>query len=208
MADLSFSQQIWLAIIDKLAFGGALVGVGYLANRYLESHKIRRAFASEVAKQRLDAITDIWKEIGEYEIEAYRATGRGMRIVLEELAKAGAKVPDPLPRDTQQILDAIISVMDRVALPDTAETRVDEWLRDNAIATHQQVDKVMNTIAGKRFVVGDELAGTFERYLSAVHASHRNLRPSPDAKAAYRKSREELRRLRSDLERTSKIVFG
>jgi hypothetical protein len=204
--ELSFGQQIWLAVLDKLALGGALAGVGFVANKYLESHKVRRAFAAEVAKQRLAAITEIWHDIGEYEIEAYRATGRGLLIILDELRKAGAKVPDPFPRDTQQIVDAIAEAKDQVELPHTSEARLDEWLAENARTTHEHVDRVLTKIAAKRFIVGDELARRFERYLETVHTTYRQLRSAD--RAHYPSAHAELRKLRTDLERTSKEVFG
>jgi hypothetical protein len=37
MADLTFSQQLWLMLIDKLAIGGLLVFAAFGFNRILEA---------------------------------------------------------------------------------------------------------------------------------------------------------------------------
>ena len=205
---LTFEQQIWLAIIDKLAFGVALVGVGYVANRYLESHKIRQAFSAEIAKQRIAAMTEIWAALGEYEMEAYRAVSRGFEVILRELKAAGAEVPDPLPRDAQQLAALISVAKHQVELSDAATERVDLWITENANTTHAQVDRVMNMIAAKRFLIGNAAASTFEEYQKAIHTTFRLLGPSKEQIEQYRVAFPQLKKLRAEVESTSKEVFG
>ena len=41
--DPAFVQELWLAVVDKLALGVILVGVGYVANRKLEDYRARQA---------------------------------------------------------------------------------------------------------------------------------------------------------------------
>jgi hypothetical protein len=206
--NLSFDQQLWLTVIDKLALGAALVGVGYIANRYLESHKVRQAFASEVARQRLAAITEIWHALGEYEMEAYRASGRGFLEILKELGAAGAKLPDPLPRDAQQILAAISVAKNTAVIRGEAETRILRSIDEHSRPIHDHVDRVRALIAAKRFLVGNDLARTLDEYLSLIHATYRMLGPSPGQMQAYKEAYQQLKKRRTDIEEMSEKVFG
>lgn len=56
MPDLTFQQQVSLAIIDKAVLASILVGVGLLANRLLESHKARETLRGTLAGERLPRI--------------------------------------------------------------------------------------------------------------------------------------------------------
>ncbi|HEY3285946.1 MAG TPA: hypothetical protein VGJ96_02370 [Gemmatimonadaceae bacterium] len=206
--ELTFAQQIWLAVVDKLALGAALVGVGFVANKYLESHKVRQAFAAEVARQRLAAITDVWRALGEYEMEAYRAAGEGFLAILKELGAAGAKLPDPLPRDAQQILALVSTAKATTVLTDEAVARVNDWIAIKAAEMHPKSDRVVDLIASQRFLVGNDLAATFQNYHESIHRTFRKLGPSPAEMASYRESYQELKQQRSDIEATSKSVFG
>ncbi|HME43944.1 MAG TPA: hypothetical protein VKF36_12715 [Syntrophorhabdales bacterium] len=65
MADLSFSQQIIVAVVDKGGLGVVLVLAGLLANRLLERYKASQAIREEVAKERLKQIAPIWEELNQ-----------------------------------------------------------------------------------------------------------------------------------------------
>ncbi|MDQ6771219.1 MAG: hypothetical protein M3Z54_14680 [Gemmatimonadota bacterium] len=56
MTDLTFQQQLWLAVVDKAVLATMLVGVGLVANRLLESHKARETLRATLAGERLPRI--------------------------------------------------------------------------------------------------------------------------------------------------------
>lgn len=56
MTDLTFQQQLWLAVVDKVVLATMLVGVGLVANRLLESHKARETLRATLAGERLPRI--------------------------------------------------------------------------------------------------------------------------------------------------------
>jgi hypothetical protein len=204
---LSFDQQLLLAVIDKLALGAALVGVGYFANKYLESHKTRQAFASEVARQRLAAITEIWASLEDYELEAYRALGRGYGLVLAELGKAGAALPDPVPRDAQRLLKAIVKAQKEVELSDDAVKRVETWIEEHAGETHAKADQVKTLIARKRFLVGTKLSSTFDQYLKGIHSTYRELTQAREDLTSYEEAFAKLAASKTDIQDMSKSIY-
>lgn len=57
MTDLTFQQQLWLAVVDKAVLATMLVGVGLVANRLLESHKARETLRATLAGERLPRIS-------------------------------------------------------------------------------------------------------------------------------------------------------
>jgi hypothetical protein len=56
VTDLTFQQQLWLAVVDKAVLATVLVGVGLIANRLLESHKARETLRATLAGERLPRI--------------------------------------------------------------------------------------------------------------------------------------------------------
>ncbi len=63
MTDLTFQQQVWLAVIDKAMLASALVGVGLFANRLLESHKTRETLRATLAGERLPRIRSAFEKL-------------------------------------------------------------------------------------------------------------------------------------------------
>ena len=53
MAELSFGDQLWLTVIDKVVLASVLVAVGYVANRRLERYKSSAAFRSKIDELRV-----------------------------------------------------------------------------------------------------------------------------------------------------------
>jgi hypothetical protein len=56
VTDLTFQQQLWLAVVDKAVLATMLVGIGLVANRLLESHKARETLRATLAGERLPRI--------------------------------------------------------------------------------------------------------------------------------------------------------
>jgi hypothetical protein len=63
VSDLTFQQQLWLAVVDKAVLATMLVGVGLLANRLLESHKARETLRATLAGERLPRIREAFEKL-------------------------------------------------------------------------------------------------------------------------------------------------
>lgn len=56
MYSLSFSQELWLMLIDKAAIGAVGFGVWILVQRKLETYKAHQALWTEISKERIKHI--------------------------------------------------------------------------------------------------------------------------------------------------------
>lgn len=67
--ELGLSQQLLLAVVDKIGLG-AVVGFGaLLGNRLLERYKASQAIRAAVAQKRIDQLAPLWDAVVRLEIE-------------------------------------------------------------------------------------------------------------------------------------------
>ena len=70
MADpLSFSQQLSLAVVDKALLGGLVAFVGFVGTRAIEGYKSKQVLRTELTRQRVTRIEQVWKELHAIEQE-------------------------------------------------------------------------------------------------------------------------------------------
>jgi hypothetical protein len=67
MNSLSFSQELWLMLIDKAAIGAVGFGVWILVQRKLEAYKAHQALWTEISKERLKHIACEWNEMNKWD---------------------------------------------------------------------------------------------------------------------------------------------
>jgi hypothetical protein len=64
---MSFSEQILLSFIDKALLGGVLAVGGFYATRAIEAYRAKQILRTELTKQRVLRIEDVWKRMLEIE---------------------------------------------------------------------------------------------------------------------------------------------
>ena len=60
---MSFAEQVWLSIVDKVLLGGVVALIGYQATRAIEAYKAKQALRTELTKQRVVKIEGVWKSM-------------------------------------------------------------------------------------------------------------------------------------------------
>jgi len=58
---MSISDQIWLSIVDKALLGGIVAMGGYYGTRAIEAFKAKQLLRTELTKQRVLKIEEVWK---------------------------------------------------------------------------------------------------------------------------------------------------
>jgi len=89
MADLSFGQQVWLAVIDKAALGAAALLFGYAVNRRLEGYKSREALRMKMAEQRIPKIAENVDRFAAIEASTRAAVGSDWMVALMDAQHSG-----------------------------------------------------------------------------------------------------------------------
>jgi hypothetical protein len=64
---MNFNQHLIVTIVDKLAIGFLILFAGLIFNKVLEKYKSRQAFETEIAKQRVAKIGEVWALLYEWE---------------------------------------------------------------------------------------------------------------------------------------------
>lgn len=64
---MTFEEQLYITIIDKLLIGALIVVVGFTFNRLLERFKSKQSFSNEMAKQRVTKISECWEIMYKWE---------------------------------------------------------------------------------------------------------------------------------------------
>jgi hypothetical protein len=197
MLELTFGQQLALAIVDKLALGGALVGVGYVANRYLESHKTRQVFAAEVARRRLEAIGAVWEGLAGYEHAAYLAITRAVAVLAEDVRASGVALPSPLPRDARKIAKLLVPHRDH-SLTAKGRAKLNTITAELTPALHAKADDLSRLLSEQRFWLGNDIYKRLTAYQRAIHRTFRMIKPSSIRE--YEKAYREMAKKREDVE--------
>ena len=60
---MTFEQQLWLAIADKLVLGALVLIFGYVFNRALERHKGKETVRMEITRMRLSHLSALWADL-------------------------------------------------------------------------------------------------------------------------------------------------
>jgi hypothetical protein len=63
----AFRRDIIKLVLDKLLIGGVILGLGLLGSHWIEKFKNREAFVSELNKNRVEKISEIWEKLYVYE---------------------------------------------------------------------------------------------------------------------------------------------
>ena len=66
---MSFYEQILLSFVDKALLGGIIALVGFYATRAIEAYKAKQILRTELTKQRVLKIEDVWKRMLEIEAQ-------------------------------------------------------------------------------------------------------------------------------------------
>ena len=65
---MSFSEQIWLSFVDKALLGGIVALGGYYGTRAIEAYKAKQLLRTELTKQRVLKIEEVWKVMLDIEV--------------------------------------------------------------------------------------------------------------------------------------------
>ena len=60
---MSFTEQIWLSVVDKVLLGGIVALVGFFGTRAIEAYKAKQLLRTELTKQRVSKIEEVWKRL-------------------------------------------------------------------------------------------------------------------------------------------------
>jgi hypothetical protein len=60
---MTFTEQIWLSIVDKVLLGGIVALAGFYGTRAIEAYKAKQLLRTELTKQRVLKIEDVWKRM-------------------------------------------------------------------------------------------------------------------------------------------------
>lgn len=63
---MNIASQLVLVVVDKLFIGLLLGLAAFFVSRALERYKINQAMHTEVAKQRINKIAEVWEQLSEY----------------------------------------------------------------------------------------------------------------------------------------------
>jgi hypothetical protein len=141
---MTFEQQLWLAIIDKLAIGLLIVIAIFFLNRILEKYRSAQAYQNEIAKQRVTRISEVWSQLYSFE------------SIVSQIIYYSSKLHESYDKDPAKLeyeLSKDIAPLEKKA----AET---------ADAVHDLADK-------NRFWIGEDLYQQFQAYHSNIFQSHK-----------------------------------
>jgi hypothetical protein len=164
VADLTFQQQLWLSIIDKLALGGVLVGIGYLANTRLESQKSRQALRARMAELRMPKIA---KEIERFTSRAHTAEEwlRRTWSEAESLVRLHAayveKLKTPLSAEDAQTTVFLLSRTPSDVLAAFTEKMKERRQASTALA--KEIEDAWRAMLAEHFWLGTELVDILHR---------------------------------------------
>src|SRR5664279_4627994 len=68
VVEMSLTDQIWLSVVDKSLLGGIVALGGFYGTRAIEAYKAKQVLRTELTKQRVSKIEDVWRRI--FDIEA------------------------------------------------------------------------------------------------------------------------------------------
>ena len=64
---MSFAEQIWLSVVDKALLGGIVALGGFYGARAIEAYKAKQLLRTELTKQRVLKIEEVWKRMFDIE---------------------------------------------------------------------------------------------------------------------------------------------
>jgi hypothetical protein len=148
IADQSFADGLWLAVVDKLLLGGILAVAGYVFSRSLERYKSREALRGAIAKERAQQMAAAWGRVSDAEAR-----------LLDSLIKANGVVARELKA---QRLDATRNEHASVNLPsDTL---------DEVLGVAEHIRNAKDAVQRDRFWLGDHVTGSLLNHLSHLEA--------------------------------------
>jgi len=65
---MSFSQQLFLMVVDKLIIGGLLAFIVYRAQKRLETFRGEQALQNEIARKRVESLAGGWKALNAWDM--------------------------------------------------------------------------------------------------------------------------------------------
>ena len=119
---MNFAEQIWLSIVDKILLGGLVALVGYYGTRAIEAYKAKQLLRTELTKQRVLKIEDVWKRL--LDIQALADSFR-TSLVPYWISRAIGKPEDQLRESRELWLKLVIGKQETV---DEIKAKFDEMV--------------------------------------------------------------------------------
>ena len=169
MADLTFREQLFLSLIDKAALGVVIVGIGYLANRRLESRKARQALRAKMAEQQMPKIAQEMERLA----RVTASTGHLLtdcRQQATSVSRRSAELRRGLEGE-QSDIQRKLAIQELSRTPDTYEDAFGKIWFDRGAEIQTTRDSVIgswNSMSAQRFWLGDELAEILNRKYAAL----------------------------------------
>jgi hypothetical protein len=87
MTNLTFEQSVILAIIDKLALGGIVGIMGFIANHIIERYRANEAIRSKVADIRVQRISSLWEQLENVNLEILKVQLEGHQLINDDKSR-------------------------------------------------------------------------------------------------------------------------
>jgi hypothetical protein len=116
---MTFEQQLWLTLIDKLAIGLLIAIAVFILNRILEKYRGAQAFQNEIAKQRVSKISEVWSQLYTFDSIASQIiydSSELHELYVKDPAKLElelAKNISPLEKKASETAEAVHDIADR-----------------------------------------------------------------------------------------------
>lgn len=203
MADVTFSQQVWLAVIDKAALGGVIVALGFFVNRKLERFKSKQVLATEIAKRRVTVAGEVWQQVAEFETVCLDEAREFAALTLAELRNAGVPgLPAASPLGSAGSLEALSRLPDQGAeIGEEAEARIAAAMVPHTTKALQKREDVQRLRVHNRFWLGSELYQSLRNYVRGFSDAFAELEPTPEGRRKFRQEYQKLGPLREDATR-------
>jgi hypothetical protein len=206
LADLTYAQQIWLSILDKLLLGGVVGVGGFTASWVLEHHRSRQTLRAEIARKTIEALSEVWTSLSLLEEASARYDDELLRSFLDELRTAGHPIPTPLP-DAPEEMTRILRTFSDVTIPDDAHERVRARLTPRGEAMGKAHADLNEKLVRHRYWIGDEAVGALERYREDIYATYSESFITEEGLARRTAAIEALRATRDDVWRVLDRLF-
>lgn len=199
--DPAFVQELWLAVVDKLALGLILVGVGFLANRKLEDYRAHRALATEVSKRRVALVGEIVAKTMEVEVAYLERTFLLIQALVDESRAAGrTDLPANVVWEVEPAMAIAIQMGDAVPLPPGASDRVTAKLAPANAKVDGALEEVHRLLASSRFWLGRSTHRKLIAQVTTISGVFAQLQPNASSFMTFRDHYATLLRERGDAE--------